>query len=402
MINGIMVYMDTLEIVHQLEQSDVDTKLRNKLVDQLVAGRVIDDPLVEHAFRTVPRHIFVNTVPSADIYSDASLITKQVGALPLTSSTQPSLMAAMLESLKLTKNTRVLEIGTGTGYNVALLSDIIGDPRNVYSVDIDPDNITNATDALIRAGCLGATLRCQDGSEGLADYAPYDRIIATCSVADIPSAWIEQLNDDGVLVVPIWVNGAQITPAFRKHDQLLVSHSVVLGGFMKIRSQTYEQIASSVISSDDDMLISAEHPEWFPRHKVIDILNQDSTRTKLTLGGLTSEMRSAFFVFLAIRERLSVEIFIEDGQKQFGFGDAGCGIIDCERGSACLISRDWDVVSFGGKSARRTVERLVLEWDRMGRPGVDHMSVTLYSPETKVNIETTRRAMPRDIDRQWP
>jgi protein-L-isoaspartate O-methyltransferase len=115
------------------------------------------------------------------------------------SSTKPDLMIRMLEALQLTDGTRVLEIGTGTGYNAALLCHRLGD-AGVCSVDIDPALIAEARARLAELG-YHPVLVAADGAEGLADHAPFDRIIATCSVRAIPSAWLHQLSPGGLLLV---------------------------------------------------------------------------------------------------------------------------------------------------------------------------------------------------------
>ena len=94
--------------------------LRNKLADQLIEKGAIKSKEIEEAFRKVPREFFVHGLDIEEIYSDSSIITKTAG-VPLTSSTQPSLMAAMLEMLELKEELKVLEIGTGTGYNAAII-----------------------------------------------------------------------------------------------------------------------------------------------------------------------------------------------------------------------------------------------------------------------------------------
>jgi protein-L-isoaspartate O-methyltransferase len=294
-------------------------------------------------------------------------------------------MAAMLEVLALREGLRVLEIGTGTGYNAALLCEIVRDPSMVCSIDIDPDNVTDARKNLAAAGYTGVTLECRDGAEGLAAHAPYDRIIATCSISEVPPTWIDQLRDGGILVAPIWINGAQITPSFQKHGRLLAGESTVLGGFMKIRPQTYEDLLARSTQVESDVLISSEYPELFPERDVMALLDGPRTLTALTLGGLDPKMRPAFFVYLALQEKRSVEVFLKEEEDRFGFGDAAAGIIDCLRGSACLVSREWNVVSYGHEYARERVEAVAAEWDRLGRPGLDRLQASLYAPGVEIN-----------------
>jgi protein-L-isoaspartate O-methyltransferase len=124
------------------------------------------------------------------VYSDTTLITAVADyaergvQIPVSSSSKPDLMVRMLEELDVTDGDRVLEIGTGTGYNAALLCHRLGS-QNVFSVDVDPALIAAARSRLARLG-YHPTLAAADGAAGIAEHAPYDRIIATCSVPVIP------------------------------------------------------------------------------------------------------------------------------------------------------------------------------------------------------------------------
>ena len=177
------------------------------------------------AFEQTPRHLFVPSfyTPArelivgddpdnhdrwlASVYSDESLTTRLLPApgtdllWPTSSSTRPSLMARMLGLLDVAEGHRVLEIGTGTGYNAALLCHRLGD-SGVTSVDIDPVLVEAARDRLAGLGHR-PHLVASDGIGGVFGRAPFDRILATCGVPAIPPAWIAQLGDDGLIVVDL-------------------------------------------------------------------------------------------------------------------------------------------------------------------------------------------------------
>lgn len=145
------------------------------------------------------------------VYSDTTLIVdlkgqpippeRGGGSHPIvtSSSTMPSLMMRMLEDLDIQDGHRVLEIGTGTGYNAALLCERLGEDH-VTSIDIDPELVATATRRLAAHG-YRPHLVAADGIAGLSDHAPYDRIIATCSVERIPYAWIAQTRPRGRIMV---------------------------------------------------------------------------------------------------------------------------------------------------------------------------------------------------------
>ncbi len=242
------------------------------LVDQLRGSGDLRSPVWRAAFEKTPRHVFVPTVVligqagatvrSGDdpehrqawldlVYSDTSLVTQYMSHPSLTmagdrplpvstsSSTMPSLMARMLEALDVHDGHRVLEIGTGTGYNAALLCHRLG-AANVVSVDIDSALVSAAK--LHLAGLdHHPTVRVGDGSAGVADQAPYDRIIATAAVPDIPLPWIQQLAPGGKILVNLRGELAGGTVCLvTKHgdDDEVIGPVLPLGGhFMWLRPQ---------------------------------------------------------------------------------------------------------------------------------------------------------------------
>ncbi|HET8795667.1 MAG TPA: methyltransferase domain-containing protein, partial [Arthrobacter sp.] len=150
--------------------------LRDQLVEHLGrTGQVQASPIAE-AFRSVPRHIFLPGVDPAVAYSDETVVTETTDdGRPLSSSSQPAIMAAMLEQLAVEPGQHVLEIGAGTGYNAALLAHLVGDGGTVTTIDIDQNLVDQARENLIAAGFPQVTVVCGDGAEGWAENGPYDR-----------------------------------------------------------------------------------------------------------------------------------------------------------------------------------------------------------------------------------
>lgn len=196
------------------------------LVGHLHQIGVLNDPAWRQAFRDTPRHAFVpaffadaGTLVSGvnasqrdewlgAVYGDTSLVIQRAPAMgydrPIatSSSTKPSLMARMLELLDIaTARTRVLEIGTATGYNAALLCHRIGS-HNLCTVELHPDIARMAKEHLGELGLYPDVL-VGDGAQGHLAHAPYDRIIATCAVDKVPVAWIEQLRPGGRMVADL-------------------------------------------------------------------------------------------------------------------------------------------------------------------------------------------------------
>lgn len=190
------------------------------LAAHLADSGALTSPEWRAAFAEVPRHVFTPAVLDGDrvvsaadpswldtVYSDDALLTQTASAsdaqqLPTSSSSsKPTIMAVMLELLAAQPGMRVLEIGTGTGYNAALMCHHLGD-RNVTTVDIDPGLVTSARDRLAELGYY-PTLGAGDGAKGWADAGLFDRILATCAVRSIPPAWIGQLAPAGRIVAPL-------------------------------------------------------------------------------------------------------------------------------------------------------------------------------------------------------
>jgi len=209
---------------------------RDRLVDALVAAGRICDAAVEAAFRAVPRELFLPGIPAAQAYHDEAVVTLwDSDRRPLSSSSQPSIMAAMLEQLAVQPGDRVLEVGAGTGYNAALLAHLAGASGHVVCVDIDEQVARQARAILDRAGRSTVEVIHADGVAGWAAGAPYDRIILTASARDLAPAWLAQLTRTGRLVLPLSLRGMQRSVAFVRDGEHLTSHSIVNCGFMPLR-----------------------------------------------------------------------------------------------------------------------------------------------------------------------
>lgn len=176
------------------------------------------DTQVWNAFLQIPRRLFIDhfyrqrgnsltwdriAMPtSEDIYCDEALVTKiDEKGFPISSSSQPSVMARQLELLDLHPGLSVLEIGTGTGYNAALMAALVGSNSQIISIDIDQELIASAIEHLDAASVTNVLAVTGDGFQGCPEYVPYNRLLATCAVRTLPRPWVEQLAPDGLLLV---------------------------------------------------------------------------------------------------------------------------------------------------------------------------------------------------------
>jgi protein-L-isoaspartate(D-aspartate) O-methyltransferase len=226
--------------------------LHQGLVDRLKSEGHLGTPALEAAFRAVPRHLFVPGVPLEDAYSDRAIpIYSAEDGQWLSTSSQPFIMANMLEQLDLKPGQKVLEIGAGSGYNAALMAHIVGEAGQVVTVDIEPAIVAAARAHLAAAGFDRVQLVCADGGYGHAEAAPYDRIILTVGTWDISPAWWDQLKPEGRLVMPLDVAG-QRSIAFEQKGDHLSSRSAKVCGFMRLRGAFADPQPANVVSLDPD------------------------------------------------------------------------------------------------------------------------------------------------------
>jgi len=173
-----------------------DDKLR--LVENLKRSGYIKSAEVEKAILAIPREIFVPSDMESHAYADTPL---EIGNGQTISA--PHMVALMCEELELEKGMKVLEIGAGSGYHAAVVASIIGEEGHVYSIERIPELASMARKNLKRAKVHNVTVVEGDGSLGLPEFAPFDRIYVTCAAPDIPKPLVEQLRNDGIILVPV-------------------------------------------------------------------------------------------------------------------------------------------------------------------------------------------------------
>jgi protein-L-isoaspartate(D-aspartate) O-methyltransferase len=174
--------------------SDPYTLRRARMVDDDIVPRGVKDQAVLDAMRSVPRHAFVLPEYLVQSYDDHPL---PIGYGQTIS--QPYIVALMTEALRLEPGQRVLEIGTGSGYQAAILAHM---GVEVYTVEIIPELAQQASERLAGLG-YSVQVRQADGYDGWEEFAPYDAVIVTCAPDHLPPALLAQLADGGRLVVPI-------------------------------------------------------------------------------------------------------------------------------------------------------------------------------------------------------
>jgi len=184
---------------------------RRRMVEEQIARRGVRDPRVLAAVGKVPRHLFVPPGLEARAYDDGPL---GIGSAQTIS--QPYMVALMSEALDLRGGERVLEVGTGSGYQTAVLLELGAD---VLSVERVPELSARARAALDAAGYAGrGRLAVGDGSSGVGSEAPFERILVTAGAPSVPPSLVEQLGDGGVMVIPVGGEDQQDLLRLRRED----------------------------------------------------------------------------------------------------------------------------------------------------------------------------------------
>lgn len=202
------------------------TAQRNEMVDYQLIRRGIHDPRVLDAMRTVPRHRFVLPEQLPYAYSD--------GPLPIgygQTISQPYIVAFMTQLLQIRSNESVLEIGTGSGYQAAILSRLA---EKVYTIERHASLAQRAQTILEELGYDNVHIYVGDGTLGLPTYAPYDAIMVTAAAPRVPSSLLEQLTPSGRLVIPIGGRGAQYLDLWTRTDEGFDSTRVLQVAFVPL------------------------------------------------------------------------------------------------------------------------------------------------------------------------
>ena len=285
-------------------------------------------------------------------------------------------MTRMLEALDVRDGHRILEIGTGTGYNAALMSHRLGD-QNVFSVDVDAELVDSARNRLAALG-YRPTLTAADGVMGLPEYAPYDRIIATCAVFQVPWTWAEQTRRGGLILVDIKVGASigNLVLLRREGDRLEGRFDSDYATFMPMRTPAF-------------------HTETLPR----PARNRDNAQRRTTT--LRQERlweNPSLWFLLHLWQR---------GRVEFGYakdpdtGGPGAVFFSSPDGSWCELSTAEEdgirqVWEGGPRRLWTSIEAAREFWRRLGEPGWNRFGLTVTPHRHTIWLDTP------DGNHQWP
>lgn len=338
------------------------------MINDLKTQGAIRTSRVESAFRCVQRHMLLEDfyLPGEShqliehnlydprpenlnlIYSNQSLVTRFAGTKASSSTSEPILMAQMLEWLMLSPGLKVLEIGSGTGYNAALMSELVGDQSLIVSIDIQEDLLEKTRKLLAEAGYPKISLVAQDGFYGISEKGPYDRIVATVGCTDLSPHWTNQITTSGFILLPLTHGGW--TPLVKVWQEEDGPKGKVIGfsSFMLIQGDNAE---GQPWRSHSRTVFPFEKAQELPFFKDIQA---EHTPKKL----MWSAFPVSFYYFIAMR----------DPRAFWSFKPRGYGLYDHQHGAALISPQEECVLLAGNRKLYEELQKLYEEWSGIGRP----------------------------------
>ena len=204
---------------------------REQMVRQQIENRGVRNADVLRVMRATPRHLFVPEAVQPMAYQDCPLPIGYGATI-----SQPHIVALMTELLEPAKKHRVLEIGTGSGYQAAVLAQLVS---HVYTIEIVPQLAASARQTLFRLGYANVTVREGDGYKGWPEAAPFDRIILTAAPPDIPQKLVDELAPRGRLVAPVGLLGRQELIVIEKRNGSIRRWSVAPVNFVPMKPEKF-------------------------------------------------------------------------------------------------------------------------------------------------------------------
>jgi protein-L-isoaspartate(D-aspartate) O-methyltransferase len=209
-----------------ISQSSDFQKIRARMVEDQLVRRGIHDPKTLDAMRQVPRHQFVEDAMQNQAYGDFPLPIGKGQTI-----SQPFIVALMTQALGLQGDEKVLEIGTGSGYQAAILSLVC---EKVYTVERIDALLVNARAIFDRLHYFNILTKLDDGTHGWPEYAPYDAIIVTAGGPKVPEPLLEQLADPGRLIIPVGDRGVQNLQLVTKKDGTITEKTIEYVRFVNL------------------------------------------------------------------------------------------------------------------------------------------------------------------------
>jgi protein-L-isoaspartate(D-aspartate) O-methyltransferase len=379
---------------------------------------------IAEAFATVPRHLFVPHVGIEEAYRDRWVATKRLAdGEVVSSSSQPEIMAIMLEQLDVRPGQRVLEIGAGTGYNAALLARLVGATGRVTAVDIDEDIVAAAQAHLVAAGISEVQLVTADGWAGVAEGAPYDRIILTVGASDISPAWRAQLAAGGRLLLPLSLGAVQASIAFDERAGILESASVRGCMFMRLRGAAAVPTRRIAVGPEPAPVVWPRRDHHVDGAAVHAFLSTPGHELPTGLVAGLSELYDGLIAWLGLHEPTSawftvqgeavptglVSPFVFDSaeaKSTYGFFEQdGVAVLVRAAPSNADGGLSIGVRAHGDSTVGERLRAATVRWHEAGRPSLAHLRVRLYPIESSYEPRPGEIVLIRPCTRlvlDWP
>ena len=360
-------------------------QLQSKLLGELRSSQLLADPVIDAAFGAIPRHLFLPQFDLATVYQDKAIALKvSPSGETLSSSSQPTMMAIMLQQLRLAPDMNVLEIGAASGYNAAILSRIVGAGGYITTLEIDRELAEEARNNLLRAGFGKVLVVDCDAAGGYEPRAQYDRILATAGVWDVPRKWLQQLREDGRLVVPIWLDGVQVSAAFIPQPD---------GTYLSVDNRPCAFVYLQGLAAGPDVRkriggayleVIADDVDKIDTAALHLLLSEDVEIQRLGKVLRPQEFWHGLQLYLMMHEppRYVFAVYaIPEGEMAYGM--AGNGILLFRPNSAVFAAYDDGGVvrCYGGAAAFLKLQALFDDWLSLESAVVDRLSLRLIPVE---------------------
>jgi len=357
-----------------------------------------------NAFYEVPRHLFIphlyeenkgklNKISLDYNNPDQEILKKIYVNSPLailvkedsviSTSSQPIIMALMLDDLKIKPGNKVFEIGTGSGYNAAIMAQISGKQENIITSEIQKEVAELAISNLERAGFGDVNVITSDGGEGYAKKAPYNNIIVTCGAPNIP--WINQLSNNGTIAMPLVTRGIETLCSLTKQDDgILKGYLSLFVRFLHLEGMySDKQHFSKNIGSLQRLVKSRGEQDNYASKKLEEILISDGDDKIVALQ--KSKKRQNFEFFLALTDDNAM-VYVSDTKNY----ERGYSLWHTQKEmdkNGLVIIFPKEIISFGNKATTEFLIDSFTYWKELGEPGIQDYDLLFYPSEIKCDLK---------------